>query len=270
MNIKAILSDLDGTLINYHGAYDKRVPALLQKLQRQNIQFGLATGKAYFGQVAHIIQELELSPLNIVSGGGMIIDWKTGKTPWYQPISPDSTKIIVQYLASTNLAFSLETKTDAYQLRLVTPPPYKEWTKVKEFTMETIPEGVLKILVHAYSNRSLQSEIETHIKQLKNYSKDVAVIKFAFGEYFGIDITSETSTKHTATLEYGKILGISPQEIIAIGDGHNDYPLFTACGYKIAMGNAPTELKAIADAIVNTSELGGMVEALEHILTLNK
>jgi hypothetical protein len=55
---------------------------------------------------------------------------------------------------------------------------------------------------------------------------------------------------------------------VAIGDGHNDYPLFTACGYKIAMGNAPSELKDIADLVVPPTHEGGMKQALEHIISL--
>lgn len=268
MNIKAILSDLDGTLIDFNGAYNNRVPSLIKQLQQKNIQFALATGKAFFGEVAHIIQELDLSPLNIVNGGAMIINWRTGDSPWLQPISQRSIKCISEYLDENKVAFSLETKNDAFQIRLISPPPYKNWITVKEYKRESLPLDVLKILVHAKTNRYSEDIIDRHVKHIKELSKDVAVIKFHLKEYFGLDVTSETSTKHTAVLEYGKILGIDPSEIVAIGDGYNDYPLFTACGYRIAMGNAPRELKEIAHKVVSTADQGGMSEALTHLSLL--
>ena len=54
--------------------------------------------------------------------------------------------------------------------------------------------------------------------------------------------------------------------MVGMGDSYNDYPLFTACGYKIAMGNAPDELKEIADFIAPTVENNGTVVALEHLI----
>lgn len=259
---------MDGTLIDYYGTYSDKVPPLIKELQEKNILVAVATGKAFFGEVARIIEELDLSPLNIVNGGGMIINWKNGETPWHQPISERSTKQIVEYFNKTNLVFSLETKESAYMLKVVETPAYTKEIIVKEYTVNSIPSQVLKILVHASANKMTEIEIENHIKKIKEDCKDVAVMKFSFGDYFGLDTTSEMSTKHTAVLEYAKILGISPNEIVAVGDGHNDYPLFTACGYRIAMGNAPRELREIADKIVAPSAEGGMEEALEHIISL--
>lgn len=268
MNIKAILSDVDGTLIDYDGKYHPDIPLLIKKLQAKNIQFGVATGKAYFGEVARIIEELGLSPLNIVSGGGMIVDWQSKKTPLYRPISEESARDITTYISSTNYVFSLETKDCAYMLVIVSTPAYTKEIVVKKFTLNSIPQNVLKILIHGSINKLSESTIMKHIAEIQTMCKDVETNKFAINGSYGLDITSEKSTKHTAVLEYARILGIHPHDIVAIGDGHNDYPLFTACGYRIAMGNAPKELKEIADIVVPPAHEGGMKQALEHIFAI--
>lgn len=270
MKIKAILSDVDGTLLNYDGAYEKTVPGLIKDIQDKGIQFSVATGKAYFGEIERIIGELNLSSLNIVSGGGMIIDWKTGKTPWYRPISEASTKYVVNYFHRLNKIFSIETKEHAYMTNSHGNSAYTKDVTIEKFSLDSIPPGVLKILIHGSANLLPEDEIDTYIKNIRHNCKDVEAIKFSIKNNYGLDVTSQASTKHTAVLEYGKILGIPPSEIVAIGDGHNDYPLFTACGYKIAMGNAPDELKEIADKVVNAAENNGMSEALNHILSINE
>jgi len=140
---------------------------------------------------------------------------------------------------------------------------------IKYFSVKTIPSEVLKILVLASVNHMTETDIDSHIKNISQLCMDVELMKFAYRAHFGLDITSKNATKHTAVLEYARILGISPSEIVAIGDGHNDHPLFTACGYRIAMDNAPDALKAIANKIVPRSEDDGMRVALEHVLTLS-
>jgi 5-amino-6-(5-phospho-D-ribitylamino)uracil phosphatase len=268
MQIKAVLSDYDGTLISHGGEYHPDTPRLIKKIQHKGVTFAVATGRACFGEVSKIIEELDLSEFNIVNGGSMIINWKTREAALHKPISQKSVEEIVSYLSSLHVVFSLETKDDAFMLAIVDTHAYMDKSVIKLFTANEIPADVLKILLHGFANKLPEITVDYHIKHIATMCKDVEVIKFMGGSYYGLDVTSQESTKHTAVLEYAKLHGISPHEIVAIGDGYNDYPLFTACGYKIAMGNAPKELKDIADLIVPTAEEGGMKIALEHILSL--
>lgn len=61
-------------------------------------------------------------------------------------------------------------------------------------------------------------------------------------------------------------MGISTSEIIGIGDHYNDFPLLMACGFKVAMGNAVPELKAIADYIAPSVENNGLADVLEKFV----
>ncbi|HXS15232.1 MAG TPA: HAD hydrolase family protein, partial [Candidatus Saccharimonadales bacterium] len=59
---------------------------------------------------------------------------------------------------------------------------------------------------------------------------------------------------------------ISTEEIIGIGDGHNDFPLLMACGLKVAMGNAVDDLKAIADYIAPSVDEDGVADVIEKFI----
>lgn len=268
MTIKAILSDLDGTLVDRNGNYDVRFPALLQKLCEKKICFSLATGRASYGLVDKLVRELNLSGYHICFGGGMILNILTEEVPWVRPVSEESVKKIVSYYNSNSFLYSLETKDAAYMFRRFETFMYPTGVTVNNFTESTIPPGVLKILLQSSINKLSEEVAQKHIKHILEKCKDVEVVRLGHGGYFGWDVTAENSTKHTAVLEYGKILKIDPKEMVAIGDGYNDYPLFTACGYKIAMGNAPKELKDIADLVVAPIESGGMIEAVEYVLSM--
>ncbi len=268
MRIKAVLSDFDETLVDLEGNYDKRIPALIKKLTSKNIHFSLATGRSSYGPAGKIINELKISDYHIFHGGSLILNTQDNKIHWYQPISDYSIDKIVHYFKKRRLIFSLELKDRVYLSKIIETPAYSREVNIKKLNMNKIPSGVLKILLIAIANKLSEKQIDILIKKIEEACKDVKVIKFRRYEYFGFDVTSEKASKHTAVLEYAKILKLNHEEMIGIGDGYNDYPLFTACGYKIAMGNAPKELLEIADKVVSTVENGGMIEALEHIISM--
>ena len=62
-----------------------------------------------------------------------------------------------------------------------------------------------------------------------------------------------------------EIVGIKPEESIAIGDSETDVPLFDVCGYSIALGNAEDHVKASAKHSVKSNNGNGLVEALDYL-----
>ena len=61
-------------------------------------------------------------------------------------------------------------------------------------------------------------------------------------------------------------LGIALDEVMAVGDGNNDIPLLTTAGLAVAMGDAPDEVKAVADYITLDIEHNGVAAAIEKFL----
>ena len=57
---------------------------------------------------------------------------------------------------------------------------------------------------------------------------------------------------------------ISLQELVAIGDAENDLDMIEAAGLGLAVGNAVTELKTIADAIVPSLQEDGVAWAIKE------
>ncbi|MBI2850802.1 MAG: HAD-IIB family hydrolase [Chloroflexi bacterium] len=61
-------------------------------------------------------------------------------------------------------------------------------------------------------------------------------------------------------------LGVSQSEVMAIGDDHNDLPMFSRARIKIAMGNAQPELKEQATAIAPSNDEEGVAWALRKFV----
>lgn len=83
---------------------------------------------------------------------------------------------------------------------------------------------------------------------------------------FWVSITYATATKLHGIQRIAQLLGVKTDEMIGVGDGYNDYPLLSACGLKIAMGNAAPELKAIADFIAPSVDEDGVATVIEKFI----
>ena len=57
--------------------------------------------------------------------------------------------------------------------------------------------------------------------------------------------------------------GIQQEEIIAIGDNYNDKSMIEFAGMGVAMGNAPDEIKKVANYITDTNNNEGVAKALK-------
>ena len=266
MNLKAILCDFDGTLVDKDLKYSLQVKTLISKIKSKKIRFSLATGRAYYGPVQKFLDELKLYDYHIFHGGAMIYHNKTKNTLLYQPISEQSVEKIVNYFKTEKLFFGLETKKSVYLSKLAAVPTYINRESSRHLKELKNYKDVLKIVITININNLSEAQVEKHIDYLTKSCKDISILKIKIIN-FGLDITSEKATKHTAVLEYERLLNIPRQQIVAIGDGYNDYPLFTACDYKIAMENAPQELKEIADFIAPTVDNNGTEVALQHIIS---
>ena len=83
-----------------------------------------------------------------------------------------------------------------------------------------------------------------------------------------IDVNKRGVTKATGLKALGKYLGVSPDHMIAFGDGHNDLEMLKAVGHGVAMANAAPEVLAAADARTGRNNESGVLSYLERVLGL--
>ena len=60
------------------------------------------------------------------------------------------------------------------------------------------------------------------------------------------------------------------KEVFGIGDNFNDVSMIRDAGIGVAMGNAPDEVKAIADFVTDTNVNGGVAKAIWRVLEQEK
>ena len=87
--------------------------------------------------------------------------------------------------------------------------------------------------------------------------------------YGMIEIMQKNVNKFNGLSEISYLLGISKEEMAAIGDQDNDIPMLENVGISFAMGNAIDKVKEISDFVVSTNDEFGLVDAINIVLEKN-
>lgn len=256
---KLWLIDFDGTLVGRNFKYSLNSKNSIKKLQALGSLVSIATGRPYFGLVEKTCKDLNLTSPQIVSGGSLIIDTKAGKKIWGEAISTKTRKGLMSFLSKKNFLFSIEDESYVFAPNKSILGEYSETINFKNID-DLGNQDIYKVVVFESGDVDMNDIQEL----LTEDYPDLHIVKSGIGRTV-LDITSQKGTKHLAALKLMEILKIDPEEVVGIGDGYNDYPLLTACGYKIAMENAPDEVKEIASLVVPTVKDDGLTVAIDKI-----
>ena len=248
MKYKAVVSDVDGTLV--HSALDalpsKRVVDVVTRLQEAGIHFCIATGRP-LAYAMRIIEALNLTSPVVVQGGASVYDPVKKVTVWEQTIALPAVKKVLEVLKNEHY------KYDA----IIDGIPHFNIDENLQKRVTCI--GVFKVPKsdHERLKKKIEGISGIHITSSSGWDGP---------KYISVDITAPEATKLHGILKISQILSIDTKEIVGIGDHYNDFPLLLACGFKIAMGNAVEDLKAIADYVAPPLSEDGAAEAIERFV----
>lgn len=243
---KALITDVDGTLIpnKKEGMPSPRIKEAIKKAKK-HLHVGVATSRPLF-MLTEIFKYLEFSGPSIINAGSQVIDVKTKKILWEQPI----------LLSDVPKIFAILNKFKR-----------KVWVHDYDKDIELSQSYVPKKPLNVYMFGLFQDKVKEVTQLLSNIPTIAAhpTPDWSFGKV-GISISHISATKQHGIFELAKILKINTHDIIGVGDGGNDFPLLMACGLKVAMGNADENLKAIADYVAPTVDEDGLADVIEKFV----
>jgi hydroxymethylpyrimidine pyrophosphatase-like HAD family hydrolase len=87
-----------------------------------------------------------------------------------------------------------------------------------------------------------------------------------FASFDIIEFLHPAVSKGNALKAIAADLGIASQEVVAIGDNHNDIGMIRFAGLGVAMGNAHDEVKAAADFVTLSNAEEGVARVIEELI----
>lgn len=250
MKYKAIIADVDGTLIVPNGvattrATDRLIRAVAQA-GKKGVQFTLATARS-LDWIGGLKDSLQISSAVILDNGAQIYDCREKKYIYELFLESEKTEEVLKILVPFGKQITIVDKNSRYE--------YKNNFQRSQ---------VIKIMV-LHIDAQLAEEIFQKVSSIAN----VSVTKSISGDnprVESIHITHKNATKKETLIKVADYLNISLSEFIGIGDSYNDTGFLSICGLKVAMGNAVPEVKAIADYIAPAYYEDGVADVIEKFI----
>ncbi|MCD5325392.1 MULTISPECIES: Cof-type HAD-IIB family hydrolase [Pontibacillus] len=266
MSYQMIILDLDDTLLGNDHSISERNKQALMKVQEQGDKVVLASGRPTYGMVP-FAKELSLAEYGsfILSfNGGKIINCQTNEEFFSQTLSIDAVSRLEEIskrenvqihtyvgeeivTAEANRYTSIESDLTGLPIKLV------------DSFMDGVTEPVVKVL--------MVGEPE-HLQAVEKKLQDELGDEFSVmrSKPFFLEFTAKGITKGTSIEKLIDELGIKREEVIAMGDSYNDQEMIEFAGLGVAMGNAPEDIKEIADFVADTNVNDGVAQVVEKFL----
>lgn len=277
--IKAIVTDLDGTLLNSKGEISTKTKQVIHRILKEypDVYFVLASGRGW-PAVQFIRKQLgldECSQARFILLNGCLVYNSEGKII-YEEVLPTSVIQFNHELSKKypNINYAYSSGDDAIMFdeaaAKFTAEKYQEKTCVadKDELLGKVVSGELKInkICFLTPNPGDTEEI------IKNFTpiKEKYNLEFAHSTQIFLEYMPEKTNKGTALDHLISILGITKDQVIAFGDGGNDLELLQASGHAVAMANSYENLKEVADIMAKTNDEDGEADILERIFFKNE
>ena len=266
---KLLVVDIDGTIVDGNGAISAEDEKALAGAAAAGVKVSLSTGRV-IEACRGIIDRLSLDGHHIFFDGALVGEPSEKIEVYCQPIESEMIRQAVEFARANDIYLELYSKERFFAER-------ENWSDeihnsffgvaptIADFDGIWQRERIIKaeMVVRDEEERSkaelFQNEFNGRLRFSIARSPACPEIDF-------VNIINCRVSKGEALKELASFIGISTDEVIAIGDGLNDISLLEAAGMAVAMGNAFPEVKQVADYITLDVDHSGVAAAVRKFL----
>lgn len=246
---KAVVLDLDETLLHSDGIVSDYTLEVLQKCKNRGIAVIVATARFWFKAEKYLNL---ISPDYAILADGTQIYHAGEMLHGYEMDKAQSTGIISELLKKEDFDFVASV---GKQLLCSGGGIEEKWRKSVNFK-DSLEAPVYKIAAILKGYDEAKELAENYVCRLYSYRGE---------DLYGF--ASSKSGKYQAVLALGELLRIKPEEMIAFGDDENDYEILKNVGKGVAVDNAIPMIREIADAITESNNEDGVAKYIEKLLS---
>lgn len=242
VNYRLLALDLDGTTLNDDKKISETTRYWITRAVEAGVTVIFATGRG-MQTAKHLWDELKLEAPMVLLNGAEI--WKRPGRLWERSFI--SRKDIRKLY---NLAVDYNAKFWGYSVESLTHQD--NWTD-DMFDRDWMKFGIR------------HDDLVT-IEQLRDIVKSWGHLEVTRSAPVNMEVSCKGITKANGVRKVCCLLGIQMNQVMAIGDNHNDLHLIQNAGLGIAMGNADKTLLHAANKTTDTNNRDGVAKAIQQYL----
>lgn len=283
--MKMIVSDLDGTFLNSNHELIKENVQALKMAQDQGIEIGIATGRNY-GNVLALCQQMGLQP-HIISNNGAFVYDKSGLLLKAVGLEKRHIKEALDWLEYRNYFYTLCTDHAMYMPAdahaILTSDFENATNRVRKMTPETFKEGIdlflaldSAVFINDFNEIIDQDLIFGNISAITIDHDKLWQGRDYFDSYDGMSMTiaghnifemiHPSVSKGNALEHLTASIGVSLQDVMAIGDNYNDISMLEKVGASVAVANAEEDVKKICKYTSLSNDDKGVAHIIHKML----
>jgi Cof subfamily protein (haloacid dehalogenase superfamily) len=269
-DIQLLVLDIDGTIAGQSNTIREPVKQAVQAAQQKGIQVAIATGRMYCSAL-RFYQELG-STLPLMAYQGALVKYpQTEQVHRHWTVAKSLAGELLNHFEQSDWSDQLSVHfyiNDQLYVRQVTPETqlYAERSGIKPVavgdlrkTLNHEPTKVLALSEDTQVIDQLMHRLQQHYQPTDLYlTKSVAT----FFEATHPQVNKGNAVRYLAE-DY---LGLRPENVMAVGDNFNDLEMLQYAGIGVAMGDAPSEIQALANWVAPGVEEDGVAAAIEEFL----
>jgi Cof subfamily protein (haloacid dehalogenase superfamily) len=274
-SIRLLAMDIDGTLLNPQFQISPRDLAALRLAREAGIEVVLVTGRRHRFALP-IAQQLGFD-LWLISSNGAVTRSLAGET-FHRDMMPAETcrklcGAMQRFRGNTVLTFDQETKGAIVLERMdELNESIQRWLEKNVAYIEfvvPIEKALVRDPVQAMFCGSME-RMRQALAALAGAGMDgqVTVLRTEYPErdLSMIDVLNAGCSKGHALERWAAHRGIGREQVMAIGDNHNDVEMLEFAGHPVIMGNACAELRGRGWTVTLGNDACGVAEAVEAVV----
>lgn len=273
MGVRLIALDIDGTLLDSRWKLPAANRAAIHEATRRGIEVALVTGRRYDFALP-VAQDLGCPLTMIVNNGGMIRS-SDGQTRLKHVLAADVARQVLRMTAKwRDGAAVIFDRPRANQLMLERLDKddsirYAYYSRNLEFI------GLAQPLEASLTEDPLQVMFSGTVEEMEDVERlllgsavadqvRLAATKYPARSFAMLDVLPPGCSKGAALAEWAEKQGLRRDEILAIGDNHNDLEMLHFAGVPVVMGNCVPELRTFGWHETHSNDESGVATAIER------
>lgn len=268
MKYRLLALDLDGTLLNSQKEITQQTKDAIAQVQNKGVHVVLCTGRIV-GEAAEFAHEICCEDLMVTAGGAAIAKASDEKIlcDWAMPCEIGAKVVetiqnlpvrIMIYIGDKIYINSFSDRDFVVNYRI-------EGFHANKIVMEDIAAYIrdhkLKVM-KAYALGAQQD-----LDQALEVIRPLPHITITSSGSDNFEIMPAGVDKGSALVRLGQMLGITPEEMIGVGDSDNDAAMLCTVGMPVAMGNADESIKQMAKYITADCDHDGIVQVIQYFFS---
>jgi Cof subfamily protein (haloacid dehalogenase superfamily) len=273
MAVRLIALDIDGTLLDSRWKLPEANRAAIAEATRRGIEVALVTGRRYDFAMP-IAREID-APLTMIVSNGALIRTNTGETRLRHLLPLETAAHLLEitkpWREATAVVFDRPRENQVIVESLDSQDPTRAayYARNKEFLGQANPlescliEDPIQVLLsgRVQPMREAEALLRAHMRA-KNFG--LASTMYESRDFAMIDIIHPTCSKGSSLAEWATLRGLAREEVMAVGDNHNDLEMLNFAGVAVVMGNCVPELKNRGWHETASNDQCGVAAAIEQ------